>query len=364
MAFEDWFVARARVSSKPHKKITLDDKMVFFQQLATLVSSGTPLLQAVEISAQQCQSIKLKCVLEQIASRVASGSSVHAAAANYVGVFDHYWIEVIRTGEVTGQMSMVLNELNKQIHASRETHRKVMGALMYPMILIGVAVTAVTALLWMVVPTFAKMFKDMGAELPGITQFVIDLSNGIVSYGPYVVGGLIVAVFAVRKYAKTEPGRRRILGVGIGLPMVGELIVQAAMYRFASNIALLLRSGIPMMESLQTIEGVFQTNPPYRDAMARVRGRVAAGRPLAATLEETGIFTTMITNMVRVGEESGQLALVMEEMAPYYKERMETMISRVTKLLEPIIIAGMGITIAGLMLSIYMPMFEMSGKIK
>jgi len=364
MAFEDWFIARARVSSKPHKKITLDDKMVFFQQLATLITSGTPLLQAVEISAEQSQSIKLRHVLEQIASRVASGSSVHAAAANYTKVFDHYWIEVIRTGEVTGQMSMVLGELNKQIHASRETHRKVMGALMYPMILICVAVTAVTAMLWMVVPTFAKMFKDMGAELPGITQFVVDLSNGIVRYGPYVAVGMIFVAFGIRKYAKTESGRRRIIGVGIGLPLVGELIVHAAMYRFASNMALLLRSGVPMMESLQTVQGVFHTSPVYDDAMARVRRRVAAGRPLAASLDETGVFTTMITNMVHVGEESGQLAIVMDQMAPYYKDKMQSTIARATKLLEPIIIMGMGITIAGLMLSIYMPMFEMAGNVK
>ena len=364
MAFEDVFIAHARVASKPHKGITLDDKMMFFQQLGTLVASGTPLLQAVELGAQQCQSIKLQRVLEAIASRVASGSSVHAAAANYVGIFDQYWIEVIRTGEVTGQMTMVLAELNKQIQASRETARKVSGALMYPMILICVAVGSVTAMLWLVVPTFAKMFKEMGAELPGITQFVVDTSNNIVKYGPYAAVAMVIAIISIRKFAKTESGRRLFLGVGIGVPMIGELLVMAAMYRFASNLSLLLKSGIPMMESLETIEGVFSTNPPYRDALGRVRTRVASGRPLCTALEETGIFTTMITNMVRVGEESGQLALVMEQMAPYYKERMETMIGRVTKLLEPVIIAGMGVTIAGLMLSIYMPMFEMSGKIK
>ncbi|MGD0897145.1 MAG: type II secretion system F family protein [Thermoguttaceae bacterium] len=364
MAFEDWFIARARVSSKPHKSITLDDKITFFQQLSTLVSSGTPLLQAVQIGAKQNQSTKLQQVLKHIASRVAAGSSLHAAAANYVDVFQHYWIEVIRTGEVTGQMAMVLNELNKQICASRETHRKVKGALMYPMILICVAVAAIATMLWLVVPTFAKMFKDMGAELPGITQFVIDLSNGLVVYGPYALGVVIAAAVAIRKYAKTEAGRRRFIGVGVGLPLVGQLIVQAAMYRFASNIALLLKSGVPMMESLQTVEDVFQTSPPYRDALRQVRSRVAAGRPLAASLEETGLFTTMITNMVRVGEESGQLAMVMEQMAPYYKEQMETMIARVTKLLEPIIIVGMGVTIAGMMLAIYMPMFEMAGNVK
>ena len=364
MAFEDFFVAHARVSSKPHRGITLDDKMMFFQQLGTLVASGTPLLQAVELAADQCQSLKLQRVLNQIATRVASGSSVHSAASNYTDIFDQYWIEVIRTGEVTGQMAMVLTELNKQIQEAHETSRKVSASLTYPIVLICVAVGSVTAMLWLVVPTFAKMFKDMGAELPGITQFVVDTSANISKYGPYALVVIIVLVIAFKKYARTDRGRRRLLSVGLAIPLIGELIVQASMYRFASNLALLLKSGIPMMEALQTIQGVYSTNPPYRDAMQRVQGRVAAGRSLAVSLDETGIFTTMITNMVRVGEESGQLAMVMEQMAPYYKERMETMITRVTKLLEPVIIAGMGITIAGLMLSIYMPMFEMSGKVK
>jgi len=364
MAFEDWFIARARVSSKPHKKITLDDKMMFFQQLSTLVTSGTPLLQAMEICAAQNQSTKFQHVLTQIASRVASGSSIHAAAANYVGIFQNHWIEVIRTGEVTGQMSLVLIELNKQIQESRETTRKVTGALMYPLTLIVVAIIAVTAMLWLVIPTFAKMFKDLGAELPAITQFVVDLSGFIASYGLYIVAGLGVVVFLIRKYYRSERGNRRITGVAIGLPVVGELIVQSAMYRFASNIALLLKSGIPMLETISTLQSVFHTNPIYSEALARVQARVAAGRPLATSLEETGLFTTMITNMVHIGEESGQLAIVMEQIAPYYKERMETMIARATKLLEPIIIMGMGITIAGLMMSIYMPMFEMAGKVK
>jgi type IV pilus assembly protein PilC len=363
MAFEDWFVARARVSSKPHKKITLDDKMSFFQQLSTLVSSGTPLLQALEICAGQNQSLKLRHVLEQIAARVASGSSVHAAAAGYTDVFKHYWIEVLRTGEITGQMSLVLGELNKQIRESRDTRRKISGAMMYPIILVCVAVLAVTAMLWLVVPTFAKMFKDLGAELPAITQFVVSTSEFIVKYGLYIMLALGVAAFFFRRYYRTESGRRSVQGVLMAVPMIGELIVQSAMYQFASNIALLLKSGIPMLETLEVLKGVFHTTPIYREAMERVHDRVAAGRPLAASMEETGLFTTMLTNMVRIGEGSGQLSPVMEQIAPYYKEKMESLIGKVTKLMEPIIIVFMGTTVAGLMLSIYMPMFQMSGKI-
>jgi type IV pilus assembly protein PilC len=364
MSFEAYVLAHARVSSKIHSKISIDDKLSFFQQLSTLVCSGTPLLQALRQAAQQSQSKKLRTALDDIASRVASGSSFNGAAAAYPSIFEPYWIEVIRTGELTGQMGLVLLELNKQIRESRETRRKVIGSLMYPLILIIVAVLAVTVMLWMVVPTFAGMFKDMGAELPGITQMVVDASANVVAYGAYAIGAIIVAVFALKRYMKTESGRRNIGGFGLVVPMVGPLLVQMAMYRFATNIALLLKSGVPLLETLTALTGVFQNSPMYRDALARARGRVAAGRPLAASLEETGLFSTMLTNMVRTGEESGQLALVMEQIGPYYKEKMEGMITKVTKLLEPIIIMGMGSTIAVLMLAIYMPMFEMAGKVK
>ena len=364
MGFESWAVSHARVSSKIHAKITIDDKMSFFQQLSTLVVSGTPLLQALRQSAGQTQSRKLSQVLDEIAGRVASGSSFHGAAAGYPKVFEHHWVEIIRTGELTGKMGSVLQELNKQIrdYAAR-TRRKVTGALMYPIILICVAVIAVTVMLWMVVPTFANMFKDMGAELPEITQYVVDASGMVVAYGPYAAVGVVVAIVGLKQYLKTEAGKFYFGGLGLVTPMVGTLIVQMAMYRFASNIALLLKSGVPMLETLHTLVGVYQNSPIYREALIRARQRVAAGRPLAAALEETGLFASMLVNMVYTGEESGQLAQVMEQVAPYYKEKMESAILKVTKMLEPLIIMGMGSTIAGLMLAIYMPMFEMAGKV-
>jgi type IV pilus assembly protein PilC len=364
MRFEEFVLEHARVSSKRHAKITLDDKMSFFQQLSTLVCSGTPLLQALRQGAEQSQSKKLRLALDEIASRVASGSSLHAAVAGYPKIFESYWIEVIRTGELTGQMGPVLVELNKQIREARETRRKIVGSLTYPLVLIFVAIVSLTLMLWMVVPTFAGMFKDMGAELPAITQFVVDASAGVVDYGLYALVAIVAGVFGMRSYLQTDAGRRNVGGIGLVTPLIGPLLVQMAMYRFSSNIALLLKSGVPLLETLSAMANVFQNSPIYRDALWRARARVAAGRPLAFALEETGLFTTMLTNMVRTGEESGQLAAVMEQIAPYYKERMEGLISRVTKLLEPLIIMGMGSTIAGLMLAIYMPMFEMAGKVK
>jgi type IV pilus assembly protein PilC len=363
VAFEGWVAAHARTSSRPHRGVKMDDKMTFFHQLSTLISSGTPLLQAIKICAEQNQSLKMRRTLDEIAGRIAAGSALNVAAAGYPHIFEHQWIEVIKTGEVTGKMSGVLLELNAQIRDARETHRKVVGALMYPMILIVVAVIAVTVMLWMVVPTFAKLFHDMGATLPAITQFVVDASGAVVAYGPYAAVAIAAAAYGFRRFMKTETGRRIVGGIGLVLPMVGDLLVQMAMYRFASNIALLLKSGVPMLETLTTLCSIFGNSPIYRRALHHAQGRVAAGRPLAASLEETGLFPSMMTSMVRIGEESGQLAVVMEQIAPYYKQKMETMVQKVTKLLEPVIIMGMGGTIAGLMLAIYMPMFEMAGKV-
>ena len=364
MPFEEWVVSHARVSKKPHKKATLEDTLTFFHQLSTLVSSGTPLLQALKIATAQCESIRFRAVLEQITAKVAAGSTFYAAAATFPDHFEFQWIEAIRTGEVTGKMAMVLTELNKQIRDSRETRRKVKASLMYPMILVCVAVIAVTLMLWMVVPTFAKMFHDMDAQLPAITQYVVDASNWIVKYGPYVLVGLIAAFFGFKRFQKTDAGRLYVGGLLMVLPSVGELMIGMAMYQFASSISLLLKSGVPMMETMNTITGIFRKNPIYYAALERARSRVAAGKPLYIALQETGLFLPMVTNMIQVGEESGQLAQVMEQIAPFYKEKMESMILKVTKMLEPLIIMGMGTSIAGLMLAIYMPMFDMAGAVK
>ena len=364
MPFEEWIVAHARISKKPHKSAKPEDTLSFFHQLATLVSSGTPLLQALKIGTTQCESLKLQSVLGQITSNVASGSTFYAAAAAFPKVFEFQWIEAIRTGEVSGKMALVLIELNKQIRDARETRRKVKGALMYPLIMIVVAVIAVAVMLWLVVPTFASMFKDMGAELPAITQFVVDASNNLVQYGHYGLIVVVATTIGFKRFLSTETGRRYVGGILMVLPTVGQLMVEMAMYRFASNLALLLKSGVPLMETMRTVKGVFQNNPIYRDALEHVTARIAAGRPLHAALRETGLFLPMLISMVQVGEESGQLALVMEQIAPFYKEKMEGMILKVTKMLEPLIIMVMGVTIAGVMLAIYMPMFEMAGKVK
>lgn len=363
MGFEEWVMANARVSTKPRKKLGMDDILAFFQQLATLVAAGTPLLQAIQQGAQQAESLRLRQILGEIAARLSAGSSFHSAAANYPEAFEYSWIEMIRTGEVTGRMSEVLRELSGQVEEARETKRKVRAAMFYPIVLLCVATLAIAAMLRFVVPTFERMFKEMGAELPGITQFVIDMSNFVVHYGLYILIGLGVAIYLLRRYLRTEDGRRRVLGLIMVTPTAGDLLVQSTMYRFASNLSLLLKSGVPMLETLETLRGILGHNPHYQDALEQARRRVASGQSLASAIEESGLFTGMIVNMVRTGEESGQLAAVMERVAPYYKEKVEALVAKISKAMEPLIVVGMGAAIAVMMLSIYLPMFNMSGGI-
>jgi type IV pilus assembly protein PilC len=363
MGFEEWVMANARVSTKPRKKLGMDDILAFFQQLATLISAGTPLLQAIQQGAQQAESLRLRQILGEIAARLSAGSSFHSAAANYPEAFEYSWIEMIRTGEVTGRMSEVLRELSGQVEEAREARRKVRAAMFYPIVLLCVATLAIAAMLRFVVPTFERMFKEMGAELPGITQFVIDMSNFVVDYGLYILIGLGVVIYLFRRYLRTEGGRRRVLGLIMVTPTAGDLLVQSTMYRFASNLSLLLKSGVPMLETLETLRGILGHNPHYQDALEQARRRVASGQSLASAIEESGLFTGMIVNMVRTGEESGQLAAVMERVAPYYKEKVEALVAKISKAMEPLIVVGMGAAIAVMMLSIYLPMFNMSGGI-
>jgi type IV pilus assembly protein PilC len=338
--------------------------MTFFQQFGSLLASGTPMLRALKMAAEQNQSLHLQETMQEVSERVASGTPLHHAIETSAGdMFPMHWVAMIATGEATGKLDEVLADLNRQIRESAETRSKFVGAMIYPCVLMFVAVLVVVVMLWFVVPTFGDMFDEMGAKLPSITLFVMDVSDYLAEYGLYAAGLLVVGGFLVRRWLKSEPGKRRAISVMVAIPVVGDLVIQASMYRFASNLALLMRSGVPMLETMNTVADVFKGQPPFRDAIEHARNRMAAGRSLADGLEESGLFTSMMINAVRVGEESAQLGPVMEELAPYYRDKTQAFMSRVTKLAEPAIIMVMGGVISVVMLAIYIPMFEMAGNV-
>lgn len=349
-----------RISTKLHPRIKPDDKLQFFHHLTTLFAAGTPLLEALQIAATQSQSQKMQTVIKTIAERVAGGASLYQAASDYPKVFDKQWTEVIKTGEMSGQLSDVLTALTGYIMAGREMKSQIVSAMIYPCIMFGVAVVAVIVMLWKVVPVFADFFSDADSALPAITQTVINTSEFLQKRGVVLFAGIAAIGFALRQYLRTEQGKKVKSQVLLVLPMVGECVVYVQMEKFATNMVLLLKSGLPLLETIGSLQGVFHNNTVYRDAMGTIQKRIASGGGLAVTMEESKLFTSMVISMVKVGEESGELAAVLEEIAKYYREKVKDMVERLTSSIEPVVILGMGVSVAVILTSIYLPMFQMA----
>ncbi len=359
-----WLLAHARVGNKPHKQIKAEDVYSLFQQMSTLLQAGMPLADTLDLAASQTQSIRLGQVVEQIGDKVKAGSPLNAALAEHTKLFEPHWIQVIKTGEMCGDLGPLMRQLAEHMKESREARSQVISAMIYPAIIACVAVGAVVIMLWFVVPTFAQFFTETGSALPGITQFIINLSEFLQRNGLYMVGGLIVGGFAFRYWIRTEDGSRTFMAILMATPVIGDMLVQSAMERFATNMALLLKAGMPLLDSLYAMNGVFHDNAPLRDTLAGVQRRVASGDSLASGLTRATLFTPMVVNLVAVGEESGQLPKVLEHAAAYYKQRVKALVERITSMIEPAIILFMGVTVAVILTAIYLPMFNMGGAVK
>jgi type IV pilus assembly protein PilC len=361
MAKKDFLLSMARVQSKVHKSYGIDDLMSFFQMLSTLLNAGTPLLPALRMAGEQSESEKLGKIVKDIANRVAAGETFNKAASAYPQIFETQWLQMIRTGELSGQLGRLMLKLNENIQQTRAMRTKVTSAMTYPTILLGVAGGSVYIMLSKVVPTFADFLKDFGSKLPPITQFVIDLSNFIQRRGLVIFGGLGLFVYLFRRYTKTEGGNRQFHAALMAVPVLGELVVQSAMEKFATNLSLLINSGTPLLDSIKATQEVFREDPIYAACLNSIYSGVSRGESLTHAMQSTGLFTGMMLSMAKIGEESGKLSEVLDQTAAYYREKVETLVVRFTGLLEPLIVIGMGVVVCGLLASIYIPMFQMAG---
>src|SRR5262249_39087714 len=267
-AEQGFLLSHARVSSKSHKGVKSDDIFNLFQQLSTMIQAGMPLMDALVLSGSQSQSRKLKVVMEAIASKGQAGTPLNVAMSEYPKHFESHWVQVIRTGEISGQIGPLLGRLTTNMKETREAKGKLISALIYPSIIFCVAVAALVIMLWFVVPTFTQFFKETGGSLPGITRAVIGLSDFLQHYGVYLVLGVGAGAFGFWKWIHTPGGGRAFTSFLLALPLFGEVLVNAAMEKFATNLALLLRAGMPLLESLYALDGIFEKNIPYRECLA------------------------------------------------------------------------------------------------
>src|SRR5438874_1167336 len=219
---KSWLIRHARISNKSHKGIKGDDIFNLFQQMSTMIQAGMPLLDSLELSGEQCQSRKLKIVIEAIAERVQAGTSLHAACSEYPKIFESHWVQVIRTGEISGQIGPLLGRLTQNMKENREARGKLVSAMIYPSIIFCVAIAAVVIMMWFVVPTFTQFFRETGSSLPGITRAVIAISDFFQHFGLYLVGLVIGGAFAFRYWYKTPAGARTVTSFLMALPVFGE----------------------------------------------------------------------------------------------------------------------------------------------
>ena len=284
---------KPRVSLKVHRGIRGDDILSFFRQLSTLIGASTPIYESIVIAGEQGQSTELREVVSGIAQKVAGGSALYGAMLQHGEHFRREWIEIIRSGEISGQLARVLAQLTEQVDRARVLRGKIVSAMIYPAILFAVCVLCVVVLIVKVVPTFASMFTSTGKRLPDITQFVLDLSEFLQHHGLELLAGIAIFVLLFRRYARTSGGRATIHSTLLGLPIVGDVLVISYMQRFANNGALLLRAGMPLNETIATLASIFETNVLYQRAMRRVQRDVECGGELADAVEHTGLFTSL-----------------------------------------------------------------------
>lgn len=351
---------KPRTSVAKHKKIKSLDLLAFFRQLTTLSSSGTPLYQGLQIAAEQSESQDMAATIRGVAEKVAAGAALAEALREFPKVFRSEWCEIVRCGEVAGQLDEVLTRLCRQIEDAQALRSKVIGAMIYPAIVLTVTVVALVVMLTVVVPTFTTMFAEFDKELPAVTQSLIAFSDNLRANGLKYVGGAIAFFLAFRWAIRTPRGRRVWVSWLMSLPLIGDLMIQAAMQKFTLNLANPLSSGVSIFESLRILEGIFRDNPVYRDALQHMSQSIMRGRTLTTAMKATNMFTHYTVNMTRIGEEAGTLSNVHAEVARHYRGKIESLVHRMASQIETVLIVLMAVVVGTTLIALYLPMFDLA----
>lgn len=349
---------KIQISLGAAEQPTDKDLIIFTKQFSTMISSGVPLMQALGILAQQQRVRSFGKTLETIRVAVENGSTLSEALEGFPKLFDTLYVAMVRAGEASGKLDAILLKLVSYIEKAAKIRSQVKSAMMYPMIVVVVAIVVVSALLIFVVPTFAKQYADSDKELPGLTAFVIDVSNWLADYWYVAFGGLFAAVFAFRAYIKTEPGRAWWDGVTLKLPGFGQLLKKIAVGRFCSTMATMLTSGVNLLEAL-SICAASSGNKTIETFVLNVRGRIEQGAKISEPLADGGLFPPMVVSMVAVGETTGALDEMLVKVSEFYEEEVDLAVKTLLSLIEPIMIVTIGGIVGIIVIAMYLPVFDM-----
>jgi type IV pilus assembly protein PilC len=335
---------------------------IFTRQFSVMIDAGLPLVQCLEILGSQQDHKVFKRTLIQIRQDVESGSNLADAMRKHPKVFNDLYTNMVAAGEAGGILDTILQRLATYIEKAVKLNSQVKSAMIYPVAVIGIACIVVAVILWKVIPVFASLFASLGAELPLPTQIVIALSNFIGGFWWLILMLGFAGSFAIRKYHGTYKGKRVIDGTMLRMPIIGLLLRKIAVARFCRTLATLTSSGVPILDGLQ-ITARTAGNAIVEDAIMATRKSVEEGKTISEPLGDTDVFPSMVVQMIAVGEQTGALDTMLSKIADFYEDEVDLAVAGLMKLLEPVLIAFLGVAIGGIVIAMYMPMFSLISQI-
>ena len=350
-------------AAKPSgKSVSAKNLAVFTRQFSVMIDAGLPLVQCLEILGTQEEDKNFASVILATRTDVESGASLADAMKKHPKTFDPLFTNMIAAGEAGGILDTILKRLATYIEKAVKLRGQVKSAMIYPIAVVVIAVVVVGVILWKVIPTFANLFAGLGAELPLPTRIVIAASNGLVRFMPFVLVGIGAAVFGFRAYYNSTNGRRVIDAVTLKLPVLGQLMRKIAVARFCRTLSTLLASGVSILEALD-ITARTAGNAIIEEAIMTTRKSIERGETIAAPLKETNVFPSMVVQMISVGEATGALDTMLGKIAEFYEEEVDTAVAGLLTLLEPIMIFFLGVVVGGIVIAMYMPIFDLISKL-
>jgi type IV pilus assembly protein PilC len=346
------------------KKIKPKSIQIFSRQFATMIEAGLSVVGALAILEDQTDDKHLAAVVKELRADVEGGLLLSQAMSRHPRVFSRLYIAMVEAGEAAGILDEVLDRVAYQIEKETQIKRRVKGAMIYPTMVLAFATCVLTAMLMFLVPVFVKIFADLGGDLPTLTQWVVNASNLLRSKYYIIFPALLAAGLALRKFKRTEQGRQLWDRMKLRLPMkIGPVVLKVTMARFSRTLSTLIASGVDIIKSLE-ITGTTSGNWVVEEALADVRARVHEGVPIAQPLLENPVFPPMVSQMVKIGEETGELEKMLGKVADFYEDEVDASVQALTSIVEPIMMIGVGLMVGVIIISMYLPMFKMLTLIK
>jgi type IV pilus assembly protein PilC len=343
-------------------KVTTKDLVIFVRQFATMIDSGLPLVQCLEIQASQATNPTLREQLAVIKESVESGTTFADALKKFPATFDDLFRNLIAAGEVGGILDTILNRLATFLEKNEKLKRQIKGAMTYPTIVMGVALLVIVVLLLKVVPTFEAMFLEFGGALPAPTQIVVNMSKFMQKNFMFMFAAMGATVYAVKFSYNTSRGRVIYDGIFLKLPVLGELLTKVAVARFCRTLGTIVSSGVPILDGLEICART-AGNKIIEAAVLQAREAISEGRNIAEPLSESGVFPQMVCQMISVGESTGALDIMLTKIADFYDDEVDQAVENLTAMMEPLIMVFLGVVVGGFVVAMYLPIFTMANAI-